>query len=61
MVLVLVRRLTFGDEDIGPVALLVYNSSEFTLIIVPRSRRLLSEALNTTKSGILDRNCNEKS
>lgn len=41
------------DEDVGPVALLVYDAADVAIIIDPGRRGLPSEALDPTKGRVL--------
>lgn len=41
------------DEDVCPVALLVYDAGKLAVITEPRGRRRPAETLNAAKSGVL--------
>lgn len=42
-------------EDVSPVAFLVYDACEDSIIVEPRRRRPLTKALNTSESRVLNR------
>ena len=44
----------FVDEDVGPVAFLVHNTSKITVIVCPGCRGLSAETLNTAEGRVLD-------
>ena len=44
----------FVDEDVGPVAFLVHNTSKITVIVCPGCGGLSAEALNTAEGRVLD-------